>query len=64
MLKYIHWLGQLLMGFSILFVVLKLGSIGTALIIFALGIIIYIFGILYKKIVGKYYYMLYTKYVK
>lgn len=49
MLKYIHLLGQFLMGFSILFVVLKLGNIGTASIIFISGLIIYIFGIFCRK---------------
>ncbi|GIO42285.1 hypothetical protein [Paenibacillus apis] len=49
MLKYIRLLGQFLMGFSILFVVFKMGSIGTAIIIFTLGLIIYIFGKLYNK---------------
>lgn len=49
MLRYIHFLGQFLIGFSILFVVLKMGSIGTAIFIFSLGLIIYIFGKLYNK---------------
>lgn len=50
MFKYFHLLGQLIMAFSVLFIVLKMGSIYTAIALFCLGTIIYIFG---KKISKK-----------
>lgn len=49
MQKYIHLLGRITIGFSILVLVLKLGSISTALIVFAVGIFIHLFGLYYRK---------------
>ncbi|EOS54091.1 hypothetical protein [Paenibacillus barengoltzii] len=49
MFKYIHWLGQALMGFSILFPILKLMSIGEAIVTFVAGLVIFIFGKIIKK---------------
>lgn len=49
MIKYIHLLGQLIMAFSILFIVLKMGSIYIAIALFCLGTILYIFGKNRKK---------------
>jgi hypothetical protein len=47
--KYIHLLGRITMGFSVLVIPLKLGGIRTALIVFSVGILIHLFGLFYRK---------------
>lgn len=44
MFKFLMLLGQGLMGFSVLFIILKLGSISEAFGILVLGLIITIFS--------------------
>ncbi|MDH6368431.1 hypothetical protein M2444_000209 [Paenibacillus sp. PastF-3] len=45
MLKYIHLLGRITIGLSVLIIPLRLGGIPTALIVFSVGILIHLLGL-------------------